>query len=80
MADRRVRGTGKFIEGDIAALCGEHWGQVSKSAAIAAIKTGRHKYYVQEVTPAEDVEVVTEAGRQYLRATANRLKPRTEVR
>ena len=80
MADRRVRGSGKFIEGDIAALSGEHWGQVSKTADIADIKTGRHRYYLQEVTPAEDVEVVTEAGREYLRTTANRLKPRTKVR
>ena len=45
MADLRVRRSGKFRKGDIAALCGEHWGQVSKTADI---KTGPHRGFAQK--------------------------------
>lgn len=70
MADRRVQGSGKDPDGDITALCGS-WGTVDKATAISEIEGKVHRYYVEEVTPAVDVRVVTEGTTKYLRTDAD---------
>lgn len=51
MAERRVTATGKDKNKNITALCNSAstWARVSRSQAVKDIKSGDHKYYVQEV-------------------------------
>lgn len=69
--DRRVRRTGKNRQGDITSLCGD-FGEVSKDTAIADIEARRHRYFVREVTPEVDVNVVRDGFSKHLRTTADR--------
>ncbi len=59
MAERRVRQTGKDPDGDITALCntGELWSPRSKADAVSDIKSGLHKYFVDEAGTHTEVYV-----------------------
>lgn len=70
MANRRVRATGKD-DGDITSLCNPSasWSPRSKSAVIADIENGRHRYYVREEGDRAWVSVVDGPTGKYLRTT-----------
>ena len=65
MADRRVKKTGKDVEGDITALCGD-WGRRSKAEAISDIENNTHTYFVQSGNRRSYVHVVMGPTGKYL--------------
>lgn len=72
MADRKVTQTGKNEEGDITALCdpGASWSPRAKADAIADIRDGTHRYYVDGVDGEEvDIVVVDDPDGPYLRTS-----------
>jgi hypothetical protein len=62
MADRRVRQTGKDSDGDIRSLCntGQAWSPRRKAGAVSDIRSGAHKYFVDEAGHRTDVHVTAD--------------------
>ncbi len=74
MAHRRVTHTGKNSDGDITGLCNPNaaWYSTLTAQAIADIKSGTHRYYVDTGGQRASIQVVNGSYGEYLRTKANK--------